>query len=200
MRRLVFFAAVVAGLTLAATAGAKGPIAGTIDGPGTGGGISLGGDGEPGSGGPLGTFAQEAGFFPALFVQTPDPMLDARPKGDLGPRYTVTYRLPGPNGTEETIRQDLYPYAPAGPVTYTEPGQRFFETRTSHGGWYQASPHLKTLLVGAGLPSSAPSGGSSDDGFGFNDVWLPVAIAILLALAALSAVIVRRRPRAAAAS
>jgi hypothetical protein len=198
MKRLALLGIVVFALLCAATVQAKGPIAGSIDGPGTGGGISLGGNGEPGSGAPLGMFAQQAGFFPALFTQTPDPMLDSRPSGDLGPRYTVRYRLPGPNGREDEIRQDLYPYAKEGPVTYTAPGQRFFETQTTRGGWYQASPSLKDMLVGAGLPATAPAG-DGNDWYRLNNVWLPIAVAFALALAALTAVFMRRRPRVAGA-
>jgi hypothetical protein len=192
MRRLVFLVAVLAGLTTAATAQAKGPIGGTIAGPGIGDGISLG------SAVDLGRFAQEAGFFPALFRPTPDPILDHRPEGDLGPRYTVTYHLPGPNGAQDEIRQDLYPYATGGPVLYTAPGQRFFETRTTRGGWFQASPTLRDKLIRAGLPPTAP-GSSAGDGIGMNDFWLPASVAFVLALIGLAAVLTRRRPRNATA-
>ena len=128
-------------------------------------------------------------------------MLAGRPKGDLGPRYTITYRLPGPNG-EETIRQDLYPYADGGPLTYTPTDQTFFGSNVVRGGWYRASPELKTTLVKAGLPASAPSGGASptDDGVALSDFWLAFAIGFALALAAVTAVLLRRRPRAATAS
>jgi hypothetical protein len=206
MRRLVFLVAVLAGLTFAAAAQAKGPIAGTIDGPGTGGGISLGGDGEPGSGAPLGNLSDQAGLFPAAFGQTPDPMLAGRPAGDLGPRYTITYRLPGPNGDESLIRQDLYPYAAGGPVTYTRPGQPFFGTETTRGGWYRGAAALKETLVDAGLP--AQQGGRpvstpvavpvDDDGTGFTELWPAVVAVLLIGLAPLMALIARRRARPAA--
>jgi hypothetical protein len=199
MKRLALLGIVVFALLCAATAQAKGPIAGSIDGPGTGGGISLGGNGEPGSGAPLGMFAQQAGFFPALFTQTPDPMLDNRPSGDLGPRYTVTYQLPGPNGSKDEIKQDLYPYAKGGPVLYTAPGQHFFETQTTRGGWYQASPSLKDALVKAGLPQTAPNTSAGDDGVSLGDFWLPAAVVFAIALAALGALLARRRPRVAGA-
>jgi hypothetical protein len=198
MRRLVLLTSVLAALAVAATAQAKGPVAATIDGPGTGGGISIGGNGEPGSGAPLGNLSDQAGLFAAAFGQTPDPMLADRPKGDLGPRYTIAYRLPGPNGEDATIRQDVYPYAQRGPVTYTAPGQRFFGTESTRGGWYRASPTLKDTLVKAGLPATAPSGGtSSDDGAALTDFWPALAIAFALALATLTAVLLRRRPRTA---
>jgi hypothetical protein len=205
MKRLALLGMLVGAMILATPAQAKGPVAATIDGPGTGGGISLGGNGEPGSGAPLGNLSDQAGLFPAAFGQTPDPMLAERPKGDLGPRYTVTYRLPGPNGGESTIRQDLYPYARNGPVTYTAPGQRFFGTERTRGGWFQASPELKDTLVKAGLPAraggqpaAAPGPSSSgDDATGLADLWPAFGAALVLGLTALVSVLVRRRERAA---
>ena len=207
MKRLALLGMFVGAMVLAATAHAKGPVAATIDGPGTGGGISLGGNGEPGSGAPLGNLSDQAGLFPAAFGQTPDPMLAERPKGDLGPRYTVTYRLPGPNGGESTIRQDLYPYAGNGPVTYTAPGQRFFGTERTRGGWFQGSPELKDTLVKAGLPAraggqpaTAPGPSSSgDDATGLADLWPAFGAAVVLGLTALVSVVIRRRDRTAAA-
>lgn len=206
MRRLVFLTALLAALTFAATAQAKGPIAGTIEGPGTGGGISLGGNGEPGSGDPLGNLADQSGLFAAAFGQEPDPMLAGRPSGDLGPRYTITYRLPGPNGEEDSIRQDLYPYASGGPLTYTRPGQPFFDTRTTRGGWYRGTTALKQALVKAGLPAreggravSKPVPVSADDGgTGLSDFWPAVVAVLLIALAPLMAMLVRLRGRPAA--
>src|SRR5687767_12182387 len=196
MRRLVLCGLVASALVFAVTAQAKGPVAATIDGPGTGGGISIGGNGEPGSGAPLGKLSDQAGLFAAAFGQTPDPMLADRPNGDLGPRYTISYRLPGPSGEDATIRQDAYPYAQGGPVTYTAPGQRFFGTQSTRGGWYRASPKLKTTLVQAGLPTSAPStGGSGEEGSGFADFWPAIAVAFVLGLTALIGVFARRRLR-----
>lgn len=195
MRRLSLLAIAVGALTVVGTASGKGPIAATIDGPGTGGGITLGG----GGGAPvwLGNFADHAGFFPAVFRRTPDPMLDSSPSSDLGPRYTVTYDVPGPNGREDRVMQDLYPYAAGGPVTFTKPGQTIFGTERTRGGWYQAPPALMDTLVEVGLPRTAPTGSSDDDGFPFSDVWLPAVLSFALVLAALGALLVRRRPRTA---
>lgn len=196
MRRLFFLAAVVAGLSLVATASGKGPVAGTIDGPGAGGGISLGGGGEPGG---VMAVADQAGFFAAAFGQTPSPMLAGRPGGDLGPRYTITYVVPGgPNGKEDLIRQDLYPYAAGSPVTYTPAGQTLFGTRRTIGGWYRAAPELKAALVRAGLPASAPSESSTGGGGSFDERWLVLGVALALGLALTTVLVVRRRPRTAA--
>lgn len=137
---------------------AKGPSAATITGPGLFSPITVDAvDGEAG-------FIGETGFFPATFGQTPDPMLPARPRGDLGPRYTITYKVPGPYNTNSVVRQDLYPYAEGGPVLYTKPGQRFFDGQRTHGGWFRANADLTQTLVRLGLPKAVPAGKSSRNG------------------------------------
>ena len=191
MKRLTLILAVAA-LVLPAAALGKGPTAATMDGPG-GGGISFSGD--EGSG-PLGHLTQQSGWFDAAFEQVPSPLLPGRPTGDLGPKYTVTYTVPGPNNDTFTIRQDIYPYADPAPVTYMAPGQPLFEMET-HGGWFQAGPDLKTTLVSAGLPATAP-GASTSDGSSFPTAPVSVlAVALLFAFA--TAFVVRRRARPAAA-
>ena len=152
---LVFAVVATVGLVLAAAAAAKGPSEAKITGPGLSSPLVLKGEGE-GPGSPLGNFTQQAGFFPAMFGQSPDPMLQLRP-ASLGPRYTVTYTVPGPDNVSDTIRQDLYPYAQRSPVTYMKPGQVFFGREHTRGGWYRGSSTLKTLLVKEGLPAQAPA-------------------------------------------
>ena len=191
MTRLAFTLA-IALLVLPAAAFGKGPTSATLDGPGAGGGISF--SGAEGTG-RLGYLAQEAGFFAAMFGQEPSPMLSGRPKGDLGPKYTLTYVVPG-GSSDEKILLEIYPYAPVGPVTYTAPGQDLFGSKAP-GGWFQGAPELKATLVEAGLPSSASAGSSEGSSF-------PVGIAALLAAALLLAttmtVVVRRRMRPAQAT
>ena len=97
---------------------------------------------------------EEGGFFPQTFGMSPDPVKRARPSGELGPRYDVSYVVPGPS--TDTLRQQLYPYASGGPVTYMEPGQEFWSDQRTHGGWLRASAGLKSMLVQAGLPRTAP--------------------------------------------
>jgi hypothetical protein len=123
---LLLLAALALGMPAAALA--KGPSAASIDGPGTGGGIDIKGDLAPGS--PLAELSERSGFFPAVFHQTPDPMRDGRPRGDLGPRYTITYTVPGPEGETFVLHQYVYPYATPSPVTYMEPGQKVFRIET----------------------------------------------------------------------
>jgi hypothetical protein len=148
---------------------AKGASAATIDGGGPGGPgngpngpITLRGDGEPGSGTDLGTLADLSGLFPAMFGQSPDPMLAAAPTPAkrLGPRYTITWTIPDGTGTAKKVRQDVYPYAAGGPVTYTKPGQPVFDQST-RGGWYQASDDLRQHLISLGLPNRAPVAAAS---------------------------------------
>ena len=191
MKRLVSVVAAVAVLAalVATSALAKGASEAMITGPGLGGGIRLAGEGDAG-GGALMQIAEDAGFFPSVFATTPNPMLSKRPAGELGPRYTITYTMPGPNGVTNVLVQDLYPYAEPTPVTYMAPGQRYFGTEKTVGGWFVASTALTGELVAAGLPKSAPSTGGPAIPWTTIEV---AAAALLVRLAALGAVLVARR-------
>ena len=192
MKRLLFLLAIAA-LALPATALAKGPSEASIKGPGLSKAISIVGAEEEGS--PLMSFADQAGFFPAAFGQQPDPMLPGRPKGDLGPKYRIEYKVPGPENDAFQISQDLYPYASPSAVTYMPAGQEIFDS-TTHGGWYE-SPLLKDTLVAAGLPKTAAAESArSSSSAGFSATgWLGVAIGIALLVGAAAWFFVRRRPR-----
>jgi hypothetical protein len=194
MKRILVLCA-VAGLVLPTAAVAKGPSAASIDGRGTGGGITFTGDGESG-GTALGNLTMQAGLPPALFRQEPNPMMQDRPKGDLGPKYTITWTLPGPTGTDR-IKQDVYPYANP-PVTYMKPGLKFFDGMETRGGWFAADPQIKQTLVSAGLPETPPSSSSSDGSF-FSAGLLSLLGAALL-LATTTAIVMRRRARPAPAA
>ncbi len=177
---------------LPVAAQAKGPSAASVSGPGLSTPMSLSGVGEPtGGSGALGVLTMDGGFFATTFGgQTPDRRLPGKPAGDLGPRYVVDFTVPGPESAADHIRQDLYPYAFGGPVTFTPSGQRFFSGRRTAGGWYRGSDSLRQALVANGLPSSRP--GSS--------TWIrwsdPAALAVLgaafLLLCVASASLVRR--------
>jgi hypothetical protein len=157
MRRLLLLATVgaLAALAVTATAAAKGPTSASLTGPGLDRAVPIKGEGESGTGTPLGSLVELGGFFPQMFVQTPDSTVRTRPAGDLGPRYRVAYRVPGPNGIG-TVVQDVYPYAKT-PVTYMRPGQRFWGVNHAHGGWFVSGRGLKATLVAAGLPKSPPA-------------------------------------------
>jgi hypothetical protein len=175
---------------------AKGASEATITGPGLGDGIRLAGEGDPG-GGALMQIAEDSGFFPAVFLTTPNPMLSKRPDGELGPRYTIVYVMPGPSGGVDEIRQDVYPYATPSLVSYMKPGQPYFGTERTVGGWYVAGPTLKDDLVAVGLRATAPP--VADDA-GREIPWKAFGLlALLVALAGLGLVVVRSRRRSDAA-
>jgi hypothetical protein len=191
MKRILLVLAVAA-LAVPSTAIAKGPSEASIKGPGLGKPITITGAEEPGS--PLMTFAEQAGFFPAAFGQEPNPMLPGRPKGNLGPKYRIAYKVPGPENDMFHINQDLYPYANPSAVTYMPAGQKIFDS-TTQGGWF-SSPLLKETLVAAGLPKTAAAvtaRSSSSAGF-FSTGRLGVLILALLLLGT-AAIVMRRRLR-----
>jgi hypothetical protein len=152
-RSLALALPIALALLIPATAGAKGPSEATITGPGLSSPIRFSGD-EGNYSQAFGNLIELGGFFPQTFGQSPDPLRRSRPSTSLGPRYEVAYVVPGP--TTDTLRQALYPYAYSGPVTYMKPGQKFWGTQYTHGGWLRASAGLKSMLVEAGLPRTAP--------------------------------------------
>jgi hypothetical protein len=187
MRRLLALATAgtLAALAVTAPAAAKGPSSASLTGPGLGHALQIKGEGEGGSGTPLGSLVELGGFFPQMFLQVPDPTTRTRPSGNLGPRYHVVYRVPGPNGIS-TVVQDVYPYAKT-PVTYMSPNKRFWGVNRTHGGWFVAGPGLKVTLVAAGLPESPPPVASAGS---FPWTWLGAGI---LAVVVLLAFVLRRR-------
>lgn len=139
LRRLIVVTALAAGMsiaviTLATPALAKGPSQARITGPGLARAIVVSGAGEPGQQGMLAVLAGQTGLFTVLFgadasvtSQPPTPLRPQPPKASLGPRYTITYTVPGeyplPGKQFGQIRQDLYPRAAGGPVIFTPPRQ-----------------------------------------------------------------------------
>jgi hypothetical protein len=173
MKRLLLTAAVA--LALPAAALAKGPSEAVVTGPGLDdNGLAIAGLGDDSD------LTGLLGFFPATFGQSPDPMLASAPKGTLGPKYTIRYTVPGPSGSDATIVQDVYPYAEPSPVTYMRPGQPFFDTEKTRGGWYVSTPGLRDVLVRAGLPAETPvtTGGGGD-----RTVWPWVVLTLALVAA-----------------
>jgi hypothetical protein len=198
MKRLVLLSSTLAlALALAGPAGAKGPDQATVTGPGLDGGkiVFRSGGGDPASGSKFFRFVEAVGFFPAVFRQSPDPMVDKRPTGSLGPRYKVVYRVPGPDGDNAAVRQDVYPYASLGVVSYMKPGQPVFGGREkTRGGWFVAGHPTKSTLVAAGFPSSAPSGGGGSWFEPITGTWL-VTLVVVLLLGIGGAVLLVRGPR-----
>jgi hypothetical protein len=197
MKRILVLLAIAA-LAIPTAASAKGPASAVIEGPGIEGGRKVPGAGEY-RGTPLGDLTHYTGFFRAVWG--PEPMSKDRPKGDLGPKYTVTYSLPMGEKTVD-IRQDLYPYANP-PVTYTEPGQKVYENDETHGGWYTAGiPALRVRLIEAHLlPVVPPAEARPIDEVALlsDERLLAIAVAMGLVVGG-TAVFLRRRTRTAAAA
>jgi hypothetical protein len=191
MKRALAAAAALAALALPGLSAAKEPTSATIEGPGLDQPLTLSGpkDGRPSK---FGRFVAAAGVPAAMFGhRTPDPMSRTQPEGTLGPRYTVTYVAPGPDGKLSRLSGELYPYAKPRPLTYMEPGQRFFETFRTHGGWFIAGPGLTRALVDLGFPNHPPGNGG-DTGLRPWVIAL-LATAVLAGAATIGVSMVRRR-------
>jgi hypothetical protein len=196
MKRLVVALALslATACIVAPTAFGKGASEATITGPGLDEPIQLAGEGEIG-GEQLMQLAEDAGFFPAVFTQIPDPMLATQPEGTLGPKYRIEYVMPGPNNEEDVLVQDLYPYATPGPVSYVKPGQPFWSTEKTHGGWYVAYSSLKDELVAVGLPKTPPAADEPASDSPWRVVGPVLALAGLALLGGLAYVFTRPRPQ-----
>ena len=190
-RRLLPLALLLTALLAAPAALAKGASEATITGPGLDSPLTLPGEGRE-DGEALMEIADAAGFA-AVLARTPSPLHGTRPKGTLGPKYTIAYEMPGPNNEVDTLVQDVYPYARPSPVTYTKPDQRFWTTEETRGGWYVASPRLREALVAAGLPKTPTSGG--DETVGRGPTLVAVALAAVAALVVALLLVARRRPQ-----
>jgi hypothetical protein len=189
MRRLLLLATLAALAALAATApaSAKGPSTASLTGPGLDHALPVKGEGESGTGTPLGALVQFGGYFAQVFGQIPDPTTGTQPAGNLGPRYRIVYRVPGPS-RDSTLVQDVYPYAKPAPATYMPPGQRFWGGQRTHGGWFLSGPELKATLVGVGLPKS-PSASGAD----FPWAWTIAGSAAFVILLVLAGALLGRR-------
>jgi hypothetical protein len=206
-------------LGLAAPASAKGADQATITGPGLSKPIVINGNGEPGSVEQLGQLSDGTGLFAYMFGgdNGSGQQLAAPPAGDLGPQYSIAYRVPdgSPNGS--TFRQDLYPSAPNGPVTFTPDGQEVFGNK-ARTGWFQPAASFGSFLTAIGIPGVTAAGEptasvsptapatraalASSHSPGGMPVWLIAAIigvAALLVLATVAWLGQRSRQRATAA-
>jgi hypothetical protein len=199
-RVLAVLALAVLLLAVPTAAQAKGASAATISGGGPGGlpggPVTLGGDGEPGSGTPLANLAEQAGVFALLFEDGPGGELATAPAGERGPRYTITWTFPNGAGGEDKVRQSVWPYAAGGPLTHMAPGQPVLDA-TTKGGWYRATDGLRLTLISHGLPRRqplaapapspsppAPAPGPSPAADPSPGLWPRVAVGAVLLLAA----------------
>jgi hypothetical protein len=173
MKRLIL-AAALAGLLLPAAALAKEPSVASISGPGFEKTLRAP-ENDNFTSTALGRLTDATGFFPAAVGQSPDPMLPGRPAGSLGPRYTTFWTVPVPGHTHR-VRQDLYPYAEGGALTYMKPGQPIYESRTV-GGWYRAYG-LKQELVRLGLAARPVQDAKSSSYALFAGIGIPGVLAL----------------------
>jgi hypothetical protein len=103
------------------------------------------------------------GFWEVMPGQPAPPALtDKVPTKQLGPRYTITWRLMTDTDETTEIRQNLYPDAVGGPLVHTAAGQRIFDADTVNG-WYSAPATLRDMLRSLGVPlaNATRSAGSS---------------------------------------
>ena len=224
LRQRRVLAMLVLALLLAAVptaAQAKGASGATISGGGGDGGgglpggpITLKGDGEPGSGTDLADLAQAAGVWALLFEDGPGGALESAPATtDRGPRYTITWIFPNGAGTEDKVRQSVWPYAAGGPLTFMASGQPVLDA-TTKGGWFQAADNLRQSLIALGLPSrqpltatapataspAAPAPAAAPDPAPALWPRVAVGLALLLAVAGAGALALRRRSSPGAAT
>jgi hypothetical protein len=202
MRTRVVLAIVVVVLALSTgVAAAKGPTGGELTGQGLTAPIPLSGGEGTASGDGL---IMQTGFFAAAFPEVPDPMLDERPAGDLGPKLTITWQLsPAPGA--DALTQDVYPYAEGGPLTYMAPGQPFYTTEKTRGGWYRATPALVTTLQQLGVPPRAALLANTakpapparparvEPARGTRVPWLPIGASLVFVVAAATSLILLRK-------
>jgi hypothetical protein len=152
---MVGLVAVLAPLALAAPAQAKGPVSAVISGPGID-TTRL-------------TFDSDETKLAAL-LDIAYPWIDGRgvwragrPAGELGPMYSVTYRMPPEMRLtrDEVVRQTIYPFADGGAVVYTARGQTMFGNPLQHG-WKTASGQLTAVMrdLGAVDPNAATNAAS----------------------------------------
>jgi hypothetical protein len=229
-RRFIVLTLISAGMVLAVTAAvatpalAKGATQASITGPGLTRPLTVSAQGEalPGEGDTLSSLAGQTGLFTVLFGSgggTPDEPSALRTPpavGSLGPKYTITYTVPGvtprPGQANGQIRQNLYPRAAGGPVIYTPPGQQGFGQPLQASGWLRGTPRLTVTLTRLGIPAGAslpstprpatPAPSASPKPAGVTaPAWLIATIVSAVAVAIAGTVLwLRRRSRPATAS
>jgi hypothetical protein len=168
-------------LTAPGVAMAKGPLSGSVSGPGLAAPIELGGAGEWDEDSPLALLTADTGIYDH---STHPP----RPAGELGPRYDVRLVFPrhSTGKPDYVVKQHLYPYAENGPTVYTLRGQPIFDdTFRTSGGWYRVPRTLirRLHLPATALPARATVEPESPAGNGPSPLWVVAGIAMLALVA-----------------
>jgi hypothetical protein len=220
LRRFIVLTSLAAGTAIAVTAAvatpalAKGATRASITGPGLARPVTVSAQGEalPGQGDTLSGLAGQTGLFTVLFgpgSSTPDepsPLRTPPAAASLGPKYTLTYTVPGvtpgPGQTDGQIRQYLYPRAAGGPVIYTLPGQQGFGQPLQATGWLRGTPQLTATLTrlgvpaGTSLPAAPAPAAAPKPGDTTAPAWLIATIASGVAVGIAGAALwLHRRPR-----
>ena len=86
------------------------------------------------------------------------PVLRDRPAGDLGPRFQIAFTYGGRTAATE----DLYPYAPGGPVAYSASAGDVVGHPFS-AGWHQADRAILEVFVSWGLPAAPAAAATAPD-------------------------------------
>ena len=184
---------VLALLTTPGVAMAKGPLSGSVSGPGLAAPIKLDGTGEWDENSSLALLTADSGIYDH---STHPP----RPPGELGPRYEVRLVFPrhSTGKPDYVVRQHLYPYAEHGPTVYTLRGQPIFDdTFRTSGGWYRVPRTLikRLQLPARAVPARATVSPETPAGDGPSPLWAIAGIAMLGGIAMLA--VVARRANAA---
>lgn len=171
MRRFIALTSLAAGAVIAVAAAvatpalAKGATQASITGPGLAGPVTISAPSEalPGQSDTLSSLAEQTGLFTVLFGPgsgTPDgpsPVRTPPAAASLGPKYTLTYTVPGvtpqPGQPDGQVRQYLYPRAAGGPMIFTLPGQQGFGQPLQATGWLRGTPQLTATLTRLGVPA-----------------------------------------------
>jgi len=174
-------------------ASAKGPVAATVAAE-DGSRIELGSSKSSwDEGDPFVRLMESTHALSAIFRTDPS-ILTEPPTGVLGPRFEITWDLGLVDRGEPThlVRQDAYPYAEGGAVTFVPPGQALYGADETWGGWYSASPELPAVLEELGLAPPAVDAGGAVRRVIIPGTPAPFVVALTVGL--LMAMSVRSRP------
>jgi hypothetical protein len=140
---------------VAPMASAKGPSQGVITGPLLADPIRLREAGSPTIGPDLANVVTQSGFFVGVWgANHSNGSLAHRPAGNLGPRYTITYKMAITERPTSDIVQYVFPYAEPQPITYIPPNQTYWGRSKTLGGWYAAPLGFMRTLIALGLPDA----------------------------------------------